>query len=57
MAKASVSIRKVTTTKRTTVKIPKSATKTKSTLIGTGKRGNSNKCPVCGKFMRNGSHG
>ena len=45
MAKASVRVRrsKTVTTARTKVR-----------KDGKGKRGNPNKCPVCGKFMGNG---
>lgn len=45
-SKARVKVTRAKTTK--TVKVSKSRNKS---------GGNPNKCPVCGKFMRNGSHG
>lgn len=48
MAKASV---KVTKSARRTV------TRTKVRKSSNKSSGNPNKCPVCGKFMRGGSHG
>jgi hypothetical protein len=45
-SKAKVKVTKVRTT--TTAKVGKSRNKS---------GGNPNKCPICGKFMGNGSHG
>ena len=45
MAKASIHVTKVKTTKRTTARVAKSRNKS---------GGNPHKCPVCGKFMGSG---
>lgn len=40
------------------VKVTKKTTKTTAKVSRSGrKRGNPNKCPVCGKFMSGGSNG
>lgn len=45
MAKASIRVRKSKTVTTSRVRVKKNEK---------GKRGNPNKCPVCGKFMGNG---
>lgn len=48
MPKASVKVTKTSKRTVTRTRVGKSRNKQK---------GNPNKCPVCGKFMRSGSHG